>query len=65
MTLSDCGVSSAAPKPWNTRATMRVSMSGANPHHREAPVNSTRPAIDTRRGPIWSPSRPVNSNGTT
>ena len=52
ITLNDCGVSSAAPKPWNTRATMSVSMFGASPHHREAPVNTVNPAIETALGPI-------------
>ena len=41
-----CGVISAAPKPWSTRAAISIQMRGelkASPHHSEARVKTTRP----------------------
>ena len=39
-----CGVSSAPPNPWKTRATMSISMLPARPHHRDDSVNSRSPS---------------------
>ena len=43
MTAMVWGVMSAAPKPWNTRATISISTSPESPHQREAKVNTTSP----------------------
>ena len=39
-----CGVISAAPMPWTTRATISHSMELASPHHSDAAVNTANPA---------------------
>ena len=39
-----CGVSSAAPTPWTTRAAISVSMDPASPHHSEAAVKTASPS---------------------
>ena len=38
-----CGVISAAPRPWTTRATISISTELVRPHHSDASVNTTRP----------------------
>ena len=43
MTAMVWGVIIAAPKPWNTRATISISTSPESPHHREARVKTTSP----------------------
>ncbi len=43
MTAIVCGVISAAPRPWTTRATISISTEVVRPHHSEASVNTTRP----------------------
>ena len=44
ITDSVCGVSSAAPTPWTTRAATSIPMLPDNPHHSEAAVNTTNPS---------------------
>ncbi len=39
-----CGVISEAPRPWNTRATIRPSMLPVRPHHSEESVKTVRPS---------------------
>ena len=40
---SVCGVSSAAPRPWTTRAAISMSMEPASPHHSDAAVKIVNP----------------------
>ncbi len=43
ITAMVCGVISAAPRPWNTRAVISMAAELDSPHQAEAAVNSTRP----------------------
>ena len=52
------GVSSAAPIPWTSRATMSTSGVGASPQSSEAIANQTTPMTNTRRRPNRSPRAP-------
>lgn len=51
---SDAGTMIAAPAPWNARAAMRVSADGASAQSRDASVNSTMPADNSRLRPSRS-----------
>src|SRR5699024_6220852 len=64
ITLSGCGLSSEAPKPWMARAKMSHSIVGANAHAVAANVKTAMPTKYTLRCPKRSPNRPVTSKGT-
>ena len=51
----------APPPPWMKRAAISISCVCARPHRSEAPVNTARPHMKTRRWPSRSPSRPARS----
>src|SRR5580765_2177413 len=52
------GEASAAPAPWRTRATRRISWFGARPPRSEAAQKTMTPTVNIRRRPKRSPSRP-------
>ncbi len=64
ITAMVCGIITAAPSPWTTRAMMRPPIVSVRPHKNDASVNTVNPTRYTRRGPNRSPSRPVISSGT-
>ena len=43
MTAIVCGVSKEAPRPWNTRAMISISIELVRPHHSDASVKTVRP----------------------
>jgi hypothetical protein len=49
------GVTMAAPIPWTTRAMISTSAFGASAHDADPAVNTSRPAVKTRRRPSRSP----------
>ena len=54
---SACGVRSAPPAPWTTRAAMSCSGFWASPQAADARVNVATPATNAVRGPNRSPIR--------
>ena len=52
----------APPAPWTKRAAISIPWPWATAHTSEAPVKTTRPARNTLRCPIRSPSRPDRSS---
>ena len=59
-----CGVMSAAPTPWTTRAAMSISMEPDSPHQADASVKTARPTTNTGLGPYRSPRRPASRSST-
>ncbi len=59
-----CGVMSAAPTPWTTRAAMSIPIEPDSPHHADASVNTARPTTNTGLGPYRSPRRPASRSST-
>ena len=64
MTDSVCGLITAAPMPWATRAAISIAMVPDRPHQSEAAVKTARPTRYRFFGPNRSPSRPATSSGT-
>ena len=62
MTASVVGTSSAAPRPWTTRAAIRTAPLPARPAPSEASVKITVPAKNSRRLPKTSEVRPPTSS---
>ena len=54
--VSDSGITAAAPRPWTARATISASEEVLSAAAIEAAVNSVMPASITLRRPIRSPS---------
>jgi hypothetical protein len=58
MVAITCGIISAAAAPCATRAASSSPMFGASAHSSEVSVNRAIPAMNSRRRPNASPSRP-------
>jgi len=58
---SAAGASSAPPKPWSARAAMSCPSLVARPPRSEATENTKRPAMNNRRRPRRSASRPPSN----
>jgi hypothetical protein len=56
------GSSAAPPTACSARPPTSAGRLGASPHSAELPVNTTRPARNTRRRPKRSPSEPAVSS---
>ncbi len=59
---SEVGTSAAAPAAWTTRAATRTSTVGARPAAAEAARNVSRPAMNIRRRPTRSATRPAGTS---
>jgi hypothetical protein len=59
---SAVGAAMAAPTPWRARAASSQPEDVASPPRNEARVNTTIPAMNTRRRPRMSPARPPSSS---
>ena len=57
---SEAGTISAAPTPCATRAAISSAPFGARPQPAEAAMNTAKPKVRMRRGPIRSPSAPAD-----
>src|SRR6185312_878933 len=59
---STCGTISAADAPWAARNAIRMDAVGASPHRSENVVKEATPAMNRRRRPNRSPSRPPSTS---
>ena len=64
MIESVAGFISAAPTPWTVRAAISEPASPARPHHSEAAVKTTSPAMKILRRPSRSASLPPERSST-
>src|SRR3954469_7990707 len=61
MSESAAGESIAPPRPWSPRATSSVPSDSETPQSSDAPENTAMPAMNSRRRPSASASRPPSS----
>ena len=62
--VSESGMTAAAPMPWTARAAISVPASGASAQAADANENKARPATKIRRRPKRSPSADAVINST-